>query len=95
MDSRRSLSKKFALGALTASLNSKGAFVFGVVEDIAKVERSGGKYHVRVNCGGPAVEGFLGDQPYLAEAGAIATVDFISNATRFPTTMESRKCLAR
>jgi hypothetical protein len=66
MDSRRSLLKKLAVGAFTVSLNSKGAFVFALAEDIGKSERFSEKYHVRVNCGGPAVEGFSGDQPYLA-----------------------------
>jgi hypothetical protein len=95
MDSRRSLLKKFALGALTASTNSKGAFVFGVVEDIAKVERSGDKYHVRVNCGGPAVEGFLGDQPYLAggwgysHGGLYFKCDTVSNDYGIPEVLST------
>lgn len=64
MDSRRSLLKKLAVGAFSLSVDPKGAFLLGVGEDVAKSERSGDKYHVRVNCGGPMMDGFLGDQPY-------------------------------
>jgi hypothetical protein len=64
MDTRRSVLQKLAVGGLALMSGSKLAFSSYLSETSATGGRSEDKYVVKVNCAGPAVDGFSADQPY-------------------------------
>lgn len=65
MDSRRGLIKKMIAGTITLAAGSRRAFSLYPGEALGTADGGSGKnYLVKVNCGGPSVDGFSADQPY-------------------------------
>jgi uncharacterized protein len=95
MDTRRSLLKKLMASAFAVSLNSKGGFVFGLGEKVGTSEIQSDKYRLKVNCGGPALSGFLSDQEYspgswgYTHGGLYFKCDAVSNDYGIPEVLRT------
>ncbi len=97
METRRSLLQKLAAGAV-ALVSGKGAFAFVMGE---KANGAGDTlkngYRVKVNCAGPAVNGFSADQPYhpgtwgYTHGGQYFMCDAVSNDYGIPTVIKTTR----
>jgi hypothetical protein len=95
METRRGLLKKASIGALTLLPGPVRAISSYLNED---TKTSGGAkqtYLVKVNCAGPAADGFSADQPYrkgswgYSRGGQLFACDSVSNDCGIPTAIKT------
>ena len=93
METRRGLLKK--LGALTLLPGPVRAFSSYLNEALPASDDSRQPYAVKVNCAGPAADGFSADQPYrpgswgYTRGGQMFACDSVSNDYGIPTTIKT------
>ena len=95
METRRGLLKKAAMGALALLPSPVRAFSSYISDDNNSAIDSGHRYLVKVNCGGPAADGFSADQPYrpgswgYSRGGQLFACDSVANDYGIPTTIKT------
>lgn len=93
METRRGLLKK--LGALTLLPGPVRAFSSYLNEDVPASDDPRNPYRVRVNCAGPAADGFSADQPYrrgswgYSRGGQLFACDAVANDYGMPTAIKT------
>jgi hypothetical protein len=95
VETRRSLLKKATMGALALLPSPIRAFSSYMSDDENPANDSGPRYLVRVNCAGPAFDGFSADQPYrpgswgYSRGGQLFACDSVANGYGIPTTIKT------
>ncbi len=95
METRRGLLKKAAIAALTLLPGRVRAFSSYLSEGATTDDGAERPYRVRVNCAGPAADGFSADQPYrkgswgYSRGGQLFACDSVSNDCGIPTAIKT------
>src|SRR5690349_13913174 len=95
METRRGLLRKATIGALTLIPSPIRAFSTCLNEEPDRPGNLKQSYLVKVNCAGPAADGFSADQPYrrgswgYANGGQYFACDSVSNDYGIPTAIKT------
>jgi len=94
-ETRRSVLQKLAVGTLTLVSNSKRVFSSYLSGQTSAEVGTSDPYRVKVNCAGPAIDGFEADQPYrggswgYTHGGQYFKCDAVSNDYGMPVAIQT------
>lgn len=95
MGTRRELLQKLGIGVLTTAANCKPVCSLHLAKRFAALGTAAGKYLVKVNCGGPEIDGFAADQVYrpgnwgYIHGGQYFKCDSVSNDYGIPEVLST------
>jgi len=95
METRRGLLKKTTLGSLALLSSPVHALSSYLTDDPSTADDIKRRYQVKVNCAGPAADGFSADQPYregswgYSRGGQLFACDSVSNDYGIPTAIKT------
>jgi hypothetical protein len=95
METRRGLLKKATIGALSLLPSPLRAFSSYLSDEENSADELKPRYLVKVNCAGPAADGFSADQPYrrgswgYSRGGQLFACDSVANDCGIPTAIKT------